>query len=239
MTSQKRKNLNDNSNFKKVKFATSINLNNHKSLYKRHLPETCITLHSEQGIKIFQEALEEKNLECYFMLSPHLVTQSELTYCGISSLCMILNALEVDPLYNWKAWWRFYTDYNIRCPPHINRNVIDMQGITLDQFSDLAQYNYLEEVKLCRANTITKDEFIKDIEHVCQQRREVMTLNFSRDVIKQTGLGHICPLGGFNKKRGMVLLLDVARHKYPLYWVSVDLLWDSINTVDRETGITR
>jgi len=235
MTSNKMK----NSNFKKIQFKTIIDLNNRKSLYKRQLPETCIPLNSKEGKELFSEAFKEKNMECYFMLSIHFLTQSELTYCGISSLCMILNALEVDPMYNWKGQWRFFTEENIRYPPHIDRDIIEMQGITLEQYSEISKYNFLEEVKLCRASEITKEVFIQDIEYVSRQNREVMTLNFARDIIKQTGYGHICPLGGYNKKRGMVLLLDIARHKYPAYWVSLDMLWDAVNTVDSETGESR
>ncbi|ORX46670.1 PCS-1 protein [Piromyces finnis] len=228
-----------NSKFQKIQFHTFINLNNRQSLYKRQLPNTCIPFHSEEGKVIFSEALKEKNLECYFMFSIHLLTQSKLTYCGLSSLCMILNALEVDPMTPWNKKWRFFSEDTIRCPPHIDRDLIDIQGITLEQFSDIAKYNYLEEVKLCRSNDISKEEFIKEIEHISKQTREVMSLNFARNIIKQSGEGHICPLGGYNKKRRMVLLLDVARHKYPLYWVSVDLLWDALNTTDNETGMSR
>eukprot|EP00833_Pecoramyces_ruminatium_P018746 jgi/Orpsp1_1/1192778/evm.model.d7180000095831.1 len=201
------------SDFKKFKFNTIINLNNKKSLYKRQLPETCIPFNSKEGKILFTEALKENNLECYFMLSIHLLTQSELTYCGISTLCMILNALEVDPMYNWKGQWRFFSEENIRYPQHINKDIIEMQGITLEQYSDISKFNYLEEVKLCKAGNTTKEEFISDIEYISQQNREIMTLNFARNVIKQTGFGHICPLGGYNKKRKMVLLLDIARHK--------------------------
>ncbi|KAG4099482.1 Phytochelatin-domain-containing protein [Neocallimastix lanati (nom. inval.)] len=232
-------NIKKTSNFKKFQFETIIDLNNLKSLYKRQLPETCIPLNSKEGKEIFSEALEEKNMECYFMLSIHLLTQSELAYCGISSLCMILNALEVDPMYNWKGQWRFFTEENIRYPPHIDSDIIKWQGITLKQYSEISKYNFLEEVKLCKASEITKEEFIQDIEHVSQQNREVMTLNFARNIMKQTGYGHICPLGGYNKKRRMVLLLDIARHKYPVYWVSIDMLWDAVNTIDGETGESR
>ena len=60
--------------FKKAKFNTIINLNNRKSLFRRQLPDTCIPFHSEEGKKLFTEALEEKNLECYFMFSIHLLS---------------------------------------------------------------------------------------------------------------------------------------------------------------------
>ena len=98
-------------------------------------------------------------------------------------------------MYPWKGGWRFFDDNNIRYPSHIDKEIIDMQGITLKQFSDIAKYNFLEEVKFCRANSITKEDFIKDIERISKQTREVMALNFARNIIKQTGQGHVCPLG--------------------------------------------
>jgi len=77
MTTQKKSNSEKKSKiskFKKIHFNTIINLNNRKSLYKRQLPSTCIPFNSEEGKKIFNEALQEKNLECYFMLNIHLLT---------------------------------------------------------------------------------------------------------------------------------------------------------------------
>jgi hypothetical protein len=29
-------------------------------------------------------------------------------------MAMILNALKIDPGYNWKGIWRWYDDYNIK-----------------------------------------------------------------------------------------------------------------------------
>jgi len=111
-------------------------------------------------------------------------------------------------MYLWRGGWRFFNDDNIRFPSYIDKNAVNMQGITLEQFSDIAKYNFLEEVKLCRANNITKDDFIKDVEHISKQTREVMALNFARDVIKQTGQGHVCPLGV-----GINLFLQVTKLK--------------------------
>lgn len=34
----------------------------------------------------------------------------------------------------------------------------------------------------------------------------------------------------------MVLILDVARFKYPPHWVPLSLLWEAMDTVDEATG---
>ena len=36
-----------------------------------------------------------------------------------------------------------------------------------------------------------------------------------------------------------VLILDVARFKYPPYWTSIDLLWESLLSIDSYSGTTR
>jgi len=37
----------------------------------------------------------------------------------------------------------------------------------------------------------------------------------------------------------MVLVLDVARFKYPPHWVPLTLLWEAMSTIDQATGLRR
>jgi hypothetical protein len=53
------------------------------------------------------------------------------------------------------------------------------------------------------------------------------------------GDGHFSPVGGFNESNRMVLIMDVARFKYPAYWVSIDLLWESLHPKDESTNKSR
>lgn len=55
----------------------------------------------------------------------------------------------------------------------------------------------------------------------------------------QTGTGHFSPIGGYHGGRDMVLILDVARFKYPPHWVPLTLLWEAMDTVDKATGQSR
>ncbi len=65
------------------------------SFYKRHLPACCIAFHTHKGKELFKQALNEQHLESFFTLSLQFLTQSEPAYCGLSTLCMCLNAFEV------------------------------------------------------------------------------------------------------------------------------------------------
>lgn len=63
--------------------------------YKRTLPDTCIALNSVKGKKLFQESLLSGNANIYFRLAEQFRTQAEPAYCGLATLVMVLNALEV------------------------------------------------------------------------------------------------------------------------------------------------
>lgn len=36
------------------------------------------------------------------------MTQNDPAFCGLGTLCMVLNALEIDPQRKWKGPWRWY-----------------------------------------------------------------------------------------------------------------------------------
>jgi glutathione gamma-glutamylcysteinyltransferase len=63
--------------------------------------------------------------------------------------------------------------------------------------------------------------------------------NFSRKTLGQTGDGHFSPIGGINLSRNLVLVLDVARFKYPPYWVNIEDLWKSMSVKDATTNEPR
>lgn len=67
------------------------------SFYKRPLPAQCVSFSSDEGKRIFSAALAEGNMDTYFLLAGQFLTQADPAFCGLATLCMILNALEVDP----------------------------------------------------------------------------------------------------------------------------------------------
>ena len=61
-----------------------------------------------------------------------------------------------------------------------------------------------------------------------QPQRVVMILSYSRKVLNQTGSGHFSPAGAYDPTSDMVLIMDVARFKYPPHWVPLSLLYSSM-----------
>jgi len=82
---------------------------------------------------VFQEALLEGNMECFFPLIEQFTTQAEPAFCGLGTLAMVLNALEVDPGRVWK----------VRCCCVLRLSV----------------YICVESLRSCRTLSVSRDVF--------------------------------------------------------------------------------
>ncbi|CAG8665872.1 12455_t:CDS:2, partial [Funneliformis caledonium] len=201
----------------------------------RKLPDHLINFASPPGKELFKQALNEGYAEGYFNLSSCFSHQMEPAYCGLSSLSIVLNALQVTGAPVWKGPWRWWSDELLNCCAKIEE--VKKSGITFDQFACLARCHCDTIVK--RGNKVTKEEFIYDLKTVCSRSDIFMVISFSRETMQQTGDGHFSPVGGYNPDKNMVLILDTARFKYPSYFSSVDLIYEAMLPLDKETNLSR
>ncbi|GAB1543863.1 hypothetical protein NUACC21_65390 [Scytonema sp. NUACC21] len=205
--------------------------------YRRPLPSPLISFSSPEGKQIFTEALALGGMEGYFALAEQFHTQSEPAYCGLGTLVVVLNALSIDPGRIWKGLWRWYSEEILDCC--LQLPVIKQQGITLDQFACLARCNGAR-VELERYGNRTIEEFREALRKATASEQGLhMVVSYSREVLGQTGDGHFSPIGGYHPERDLVLILDVARFKYPSHWVPLSLVWDALAPVDPATGKPR
>lgn len=109
------------------------------SFYRRTLPADCVSFDSPEGEQLFRESLQDGGMGAFFKLSAVYQTQAEPSYCGLASLAMVLNSLDVDPLRNWKGSWRWYDDEVLLscCVP---KNRVTTVGVTLEDMSCLVMY---------------------------------------------------------------------------------------------------
>lgn len=63
--------------------------------------------------------------------------------------------------------------------------------------------------------------------------------NLSRRVLGQTGDGHFVNIGAYHSRQSKTLLMDTARFKYPPHWVDMNLLYQSLQTMDSASGLPR
>jgi len=229
-----------------------------QSVYKRVLPGILIQLNSFFGKQVFTEALHEGNMECFFPLIEQFKTQYKPSTCGATTLTMCLNALVIDPKTIWKGIWRWYSEESLGCshPDYLDE-------IDIEKFTHLAKRNYcsiqmfyhnsMKTLVACDKSTldcpsgnhhsstsIMKKTACFDTFFDCcmaSARRDgfFLVTNSSRRALNQTGFGHFSPIGGVNLKRNLVLVLDVARYKYPPYFCDIKKLFDSFEEVDAAT----
>lgn len=208
-----------------------------ESFYRRPLPDPLIAFSSPEGRIIFQEALELGGMAGYFPLAEQFHTQAEPAFCGLGTLVIVLNALSIDPGRVWKGVWRWYGEEFLDCCQPLA--VVKNTGITFDEFSCLAQCNGAIATPY-RYHHSSLEEFRQVVQHASMTSEGThLVASYSRSVLGQTGDGHFSPIGGYHPQRDLVLLMDVARFKYPPHWVPLALLWQAFESIDPVTGKDR
>ncbi|XP_078162066.1 glutathione gamma-glutamylcysteinyltransferase 1-like isoform X1 [Carex rostrata] len=206
-------------------------------LYRRILPSPpAIEFASDDGKRLFTEALQNGTMAGFFRLISYFQTQSEPAYCGLASLCVVLNALSIDPGRKWKGPWRWFDESMLDCCEPLEK--VKAEGITFGKVACLAHCAGAK-VEAYRANQSDLDDFRKHVIRCTKSEDYHVIASYHRGPFKQTGTGHFSPIGGYHAANDMALILDVARFKYPPHWVPLSLLWEAINTVDDATGLPR
>ncbi|KAK7378489.1 hypothetical protein VNO80_03931 [Phaseolus coccineus] len=205
-------------------------------LYRRALPYPAIELASPLGKNMFGEALERGTMEAFFKLISYYQTQSEPAYCGLATLSVVLNALAIDPGRKWKGPWRWFDESMLDCCVPLAQ--IQLEGITFGRVACLARCNGAKVVAF-RSDESSVDEFRKRVISCSHSEDSHVIVSYHRTPLNQTGIGHFSPVGGYHAERDMVLVLDVARFKYPPHWVPLTLLWEAMSTIDQSTGLRR
>jgi Phytochelatin synthase len=183
--------------------------------------------------------LESKSREAYFPLSIHFVTQETQAYCGVASMVMVLNALNV-PAPSTPAYqpYRTFTQDNVldeATDAVLPRDVLARQGMTLDQLGALLALHPVA-VEVHHAAGGGLDAFRAAASAALETRDRFVIVNFLRKALgEQTG-GHISPLAAYDEKTDRFLILDVARYKYPPVWAKASDLFDAMNTPDPSNG---
>ncbi|KAG0033747.1 hypothetical protein BGZ82_005993 [Podila clonocystis] len=205
------------------------------TFYRRELPPHLDSFTSASGKRLFKDMILAGTGENFFRMVTSFNTQSDPAFCGVSSLSMVLNALEIDPRKQWRGVWRWYSDEQLDCCASIEE--MKLKGITFNQFACLARCHAKVIVK--RADRHTLEEFRRDVQMVSQSSDYQLVISFSRSALGQTGSGHFSPIGGYHAGEDKVLVLDTARFKYPPFYATVTELWESLLPEDPETGLCR
>ena len=150
----------------------------------------------------------------------------------------MLNALKIDPGRHWKGPWRWFSEEMLDCCVPLEQ--VKEQGMTLEEFTCLAVCNGAR-LEVARPDELAggEDDFRAAVRASCAKGDHFVVCSYSRKVLGQTGDGHFSPVGAYHPSSDMVLILDVARFKYPPHWVPLSTLHQSMFPVDTATGRPR
>jgi glutathione gamma-glutamylcysteinyltransferase len=206
-----------------------------QTLYRRPLPAGATEFSSAAGRQLFAEALASGGLDGYFRLAEQFHTQAEPEFCGLGSLVVALNALGIDPGRLWKGPWRWFSEELLDCCVSLDQ--VRRRGLDLDEVACLARCNGAT-VDLFRAEASDAAAWRSSL--IAAARGDgVVIASYDRAGLDQTGSGHFSPIGGYHAARDLVLVLDVARFKYPPHWISAERLWQAMHAIDPATGQSR
>jgi glutathione gamma-glutamylcysteinyltransferase len=205
--------------------------------HRRPLPSDLVDFTSSEGRALLADALAAGTAGAFFPLVAQLHTQSETAWCGLGTLVTVLNALGVDPGRTWKGPWRWFGEELLDCCKSLDAAAAE--GLTLAEVGCLARCNHAS-VEVVHAVPGGIDAFREAL--VASSRAPdgpFVVASYDRQGLGQTGSGHFSPLAAWHPERDLVLVLDVARFKYPPHWAPVPRLWTAMEGVDAVSGRPR
>ena len=198
------------------------------------LPDNLIDLRSHQG----EELLRDSDAYAAFVpLSVNFVTQENQAFCGVASIVMVLNAMQLPapavPAYD--PYHTFTQDnfFNDKTEAILPRATLAEQGMTLDQLGALLGTEPVT-VEVHHAAESNLDEFRKTAREYLSHEDQFVIVNYLRKAIGQEKGGHISPVAAYDAETDRFLILDVSRYKYPPVWVTAPQLFDAMNTTDSD-----
>jgi hypothetical protein len=171
-------------------------------------------------------------------------TQANLAYCGVASAVMVLNSLAVPapPVPGYGAY-RFWTQTNAFSIPgsrgFVRPEVVAREGMTLSQLHGWLASRSDLVVERFHGDQLSLAQWRALLRRSLQDPRDRLLVNYLRSALGQEGGGHISPLAAYDPGSDTVLILDVARYRYPAMWVSAADLWQAMRTADASAGRSR
>jgi hypothetical protein len=198
------------------------------------LPDNLINLDSAQGSALLRES---EALQSYWPLSIQFVTQNNQAFCGVATIVMVLNALEISaPTTPEFDPYRTFTQENVFTPATetvLPRATLERIGMTLDQIGGfIGTYSVKAEIR--HASDSSLEEFRRLAKQYLGAPDHFVIVNYLRKSMGQEKGGHISPLAAYDADTDRFLILDVARYKYPPVWVSSAELFAAMNTTDSD-----
>lgn len=109
-------------------------------------------------------------------------------------------------------------------------------GLNLQDFAKILKIHKIKSKIFYQKNNSEQDlaSFREIAKKVLNDKNNFLIANFDGKIFGNKTGGHISPIVAYDEKSDSLLVLDVALHKNPWYWVSVENIVKAMNTLDGE-----
>ncbi len=175
----------------------------------------------------------------YYQVAPYVDTQENMGFCGPASIAAILNSLSSlpRPVAGRYAPYQYFTQadlFDADTSRVKTYEAVAQSGLTLSEAS-----RFLDELnvsnRLYYGADLSVDTFRSLLLGALSNPHARVIVDFDRHVLHQSGHGHYSPLVAYDSESDSVLILDVAKFKYPPFWVTVTDLLEAIQTIDPDS----
>jgi hypothetical protein len=203
-------------------------------------PSRAIPLPDSQGQTLLLQSVDRAD---YGPLAEQFLTQANLAYCGVASMVMVLNSLAVPaPAAAGYGSYRFWTQENAfesaSTRAVLAPELVARQGMTLEQLRSLLASHGLQ-ARAIHGDRLSQAQFRLLLRSNLSNPSDRLLVNYDRKALGQAGGGHISPVAAYHAATDRVLILDVARYRYPSVWVPLADLWQAIRSTDSSSGRSR
>ncbi|MGC9456320.1 MAG: phytochelatin synthase family protein [Halothiobacillaceae bacterium] len=178
----------------------------------------------------------------FWRLMRGFVSERELTFCGVATAAMTLNALDVKPPPSPEIHpFSVFDQYNLFTAEALavkSVGEIQRSGLTLEEVAAILR-SHGAEVAVRHAGEYSLAQFREEARAALRGDGSIVTVNFARAGLGMEGPGHHSPLAAYDEASDRFLMLDVARYEWPPSWVRAEDLYRAMNTRDDDAGKQR
>ncbi|MBS0629419.1 MAG: phytochelatin synthase family protein [Verrucomicrobia bacterium] len=185
---------------------------------------------SPEGISRFQNSNSKEN---FWKLVRYYESQATPTYCSVASSVIALNALSVEaPKSKTFGNYRMFTQaefFSDEVNEIIQQSEVARRGMSLNELSSVLK-SFPVQVKSYEALDYSEDEIRQILISALRNPNQSVLAVYQRKELNQVGGGHWSPVAAYDEGTDSLLILDVAKFKYPPVWIDASAFIHSMQT---------
>jgi hypothetical protein len=120
----------------------------------------------------------------------------------------------------------------------ISPQTVLAMGMTREQMAETLSRQGVKAISIA-GDTLSEEGLRILLKKALGDDGQFVLANYFRANLGQVGGGHWSALAAYDAQSDSVLILDVAKYKYPPAWVSISILQQAIATIDTTSNKAR